>query len=48
MRPEKADLAYLWDMVDAARAVQGFVGNRTFHDYLSNRMMRGIDSVIQA
>lgn len=41
MRHDKADLAYLWDMLDAARAVREFVAGQTFHHYLSNRMIRG-------
>jgi uncharacterized protein with HEPN domain len=35
------DAARLWDMLDAARAIEEFVGGRTFKEYLSNRMMRG-------
>jgi uncharacterized protein with HEPN domain len=41
MQPEKADAAYLWDMLDAARAIREFVGGKTLHDYLKNRMLRG-------
>jgi uncharacterized protein with HEPN domain len=41
MKPEKADPAYLWDMLDAAQAVQEFVANRTFYHYLNDRMLRG-------
>jgi uncharacterized protein with HEPN domain len=41
MRPENADNAYLWDMLDAARAVQQFVAGKSFHDYVNDRMMRG-------
>jgi uncharacterized protein with HEPN domain len=35
------DTARLWDMLDAARAIEEFVGGSTFEVYLSNRMMRG-------
>lgn len=35
------DAARLWDMLDAARAIEEFVGGSTFEEYLSNRMMRG-------
>jgi uncharacterized protein with HEPN domain len=28
-------------MFDAARAVQGFVSDRTYHDYEKDRMLRG-------
>jgi len=41
MRPEKADSAYLWDMLDAAKAVREFVGQRSFNDYIGERMVRG-------
>ena len=41
MLPEKADAAYLWDMLDAARAVKEFVAGKTLHDYQKNRMLRG-------
>lgn len=45
MPPEKNDAAYLWDMVDAARAVHGFVSGRSFAEYDSDRMPRGQSSV---
>jgi uncharacterized protein with HEPN domain len=35
------DKAYLWDMLDAALAVEEFVCGKTYAEYLSNRMMRG-------
>lgn len=41
MQPEAKDAAYLWDMLDAARAVQEFVASRTFSDYAADRMLRG-------
>jgi uncharacterized protein with HEPN domain len=41
MRPEAPDAAYLWDMLDAAEAVSGFVSGRTFQDYVDDRMLRG-------
>lgn len=41
MRPEDRDAAYLWDMLDAARAIQTFVRDRTFADYERDRMFRG-------
>ena len=34
------DLAYLWDMLDAAKAVREFLSNSTVHNYLNNRMLR--------
>lgn len=41
MRCEQRDKAYLWDMLDAALAVEEFVLGSTYDEYLSNRMMRG-------
>ena len=41
MRPEERDKAHLWDMLDAALAVQEFIRGKTYHDYLTNRMLRG-------
>ena len=41
MRPESKDTVYLWDMLDAARAIQKFVGSRSFEDYQADRMLRG-------
>lgn len=41
MQPEAKDAAYLWDRLDAARAVQGFLISRTFSDYVGDRMLRG-------
>ncbi len=41
MQPEAKDAAYLWDMLDAARAVQEFVTSCSFSDYVADRMLRG-------
>jgi len=38
---DERDKAYLWDMLDAALAVESFVRGKTYEEYLSNRMMRG-------
>lgn len=35
------DKAYLWDMLDAALAIEEFVQGKAYEEYLSNRMMRG-------
>lgn len=40
MQPSKQDAAYLWDMLDAAKAVREFVSNRTYIDYQKDRMLR--------
>ena len=34
------DTSYLWDMLDAARAVREFVNLRSFQDYLNDHMLR--------
>ena len=41
MRPETGDASFLWDMLDAAKAVREFVSSRTYRDYLEDRMLRG-------
>jgi uncharacterized protein with HEPN domain len=41
MQPDARDAAYLWDMLDAARAVQEFVAPRSLSDYVADRMLRG-------
>jgi uncharacterized protein with HEPN domain len=41
MRPDSRDLTYLWDMLDAALAIQAFVQDKTYADYLADRMLRG-------
>jgi len=40
MRPEKEDMARLWDMLDAARAAVQFTRDRRFEDFLKDRMVR--------
>ena len=41
MAPDQRDRAYLWDMLDAALAVQDFVAGKKFEDYVLDRMLRG-------
>jgi uncharacterized protein with HEPN domain len=41
MPHEKANVAYLWDMWDAAQAIREFVSGKTFHHYQNDRMLRG-------
>ena len=38
---KEREKAYLWDMLDAAQAVEEFVRGKNFEEYLSNRMLRG-------
>jgi len=40
MPPERQDEAYLWDMLDAAQAVQRFVSGRSFQEYVADRLLR--------
>ena len=40
MSPEERDAKYLWDMLDSARAVQGYLNETTPSDYMRNRMMQ--------
>ena len=47
MRIEERDKAYLWDMLDAALAIQGFVQGKTPHDYLTDRMLRGASDTLK-
>ena len=41
MVPEKDDTSYIWDMLDAAKAVREFITGRSYQDYLVDRMLRG-------
>ena len=38
MRPSESDRAHLWDMIDSARAVCGFIEGVGLDDYLKDRM----------
>jgi len=40
MQPSKQDAAYLWDMLDAAKAVSEFILSRSYKDYQMDRMLR--------
>ena len=40
MRPEDRDMARLWDMLDAARAIMQFTQGRSLEDLLADRMLR--------
>ena len=40
MRPERYDAAYLWDMLDAAKTVTGFIQGRSYQDYFRDKMLR--------
>ena len=40
MRPEDRDLAYLWDIREAAREISGFVKGIQFTGFIGNRMVR--------
>ena len=38
---DERDKAHLWDMLDAALAIEDFVRGKSYQEYMSNRMMRG-------
>ena len=40
MRPDERDAGYLWDMLEAARAVREFITSRTYNQYLGDKMLR--------
>lgn len=40
MQPKEKNLAYLWDMLDAARTVQGFIKGVKFHQYEKDRKLQ--------
>lgn len=49
MQPDERDSGYLWDMLDAARAVQRFTAGVDREAYLSNRMMQlAVERCVQA
>lgn len=37
---ESRDPSYLWDMLDAAKAISAFVEGRTFYEFQKDRMLR--------
>jgi uncharacterized protein with HEPN domain len=39
MRPEERDAAYLWDMLDAARAIGGFIAGVRAEEYAKSRQL---------
>jgi len=48
MRPDDADLGYVWDMLDAAREAISFVGDVDFESYRQNHMlMRAVERCVQ-
>jgi uncharacterized protein with HEPN domain len=40
MQPDSEDMAFLWDMLDAAQAAMQFTNGIQFEDFLANRMVR--------
>lgn len=40
MRPEERDAAYLWDMLDAARLIEGFTTGVRFEQYMDDRKLQ--------
>jgi len=39
MRPEDKDMAYIWDMREAAKEIVEFVGNTRFEDFAANKIL---------
>ncbi len=49
MKPAERDLAHLWDMLDAAQAIAGFVRGIDQEAYRQNRMMQlAVERCLQA
>jgi uncharacterized protein with HEPN domain len=40
MRPDERDAAYLWDMLDSARTLHGFVSGVTFYNYTRDKKLQ--------
>jgi uncharacterized protein with HEPN domain len=40
MRPEERDKAYLWDMLDAARAIRTFTDEIAYEQYIRDRKVQ--------
>ncbi|NMB86306.1 MAG: DUF86 domain-containing protein [Methanothrix sp.] len=40
MQPQDRDIAYLWDMLDAAHAILDFIEETSFEHYLQDRMLQ--------
>ena len=40
MQPEDRDAAYLWDMLDAARMIEGFTTGVRFDQYMGDRKLQ--------
>lgn len=48
MRPDDADLGYVWDMLEAAREAVSFLDGVTFDSYRANQMLtRAVERSIQ-
>lgn len=48
MQPEARDLAYLWDMLEAAREVQQFIVAACFEEYIRDDMrQRALERAIE-
>ena len=40
MRREQDNVSLLWDMLDAAKKIQQFVGGKSFHDYSRDEVLQ--------
>jgi len=48
MPPDERDVAYLWDMLEAARTARDFTAGATLEDYLGDRKLQlAVERVIE-
>ncbi len=40
MRPDERDAAYIWDMLDSARTLHGFVTGLSFYNYSQDKKLQ--------
>jgi hypothetical protein len=40
MRPAERDAAYIWEMLDSARTLHGFVRGADFHNYTRDKKLQ--------
>jgi uncharacterized protein with HEPN domain len=39
MQPEERDAAYLWNLVEAGRAIQEYTAAKTFQEYVGHQLL---------
>ncbi len=40
MRPDERDAGYIWDMLDSARTLRGFISGVTFYNYTQDKKLQ--------